>query len=132
MEHWGVLVITPHKRLTLGPTQALRCFLDHHVAQVNVETLGQSQQSNPLANLLIPPVLPEPQITACRQAILDQRPQLLEWIVTTLMERFATLSVNGTRDGKPQDGTSYDATGWRTAAEALLKAIRQRWSIENS
>jgi hypothetical protein len=26
VEHWAVLVITPHNRLKLGPTQALQLF----------------------------------------------------------------------------------------------------------
>ena len=36
---------------------------------------------------------------------------------------------HGTREGKPQDETRYYVTRWRTGAKALLKAIRQRWSI---
>lgn len=39
---------------------------------------------------------------------------------------------HGTRDGKPQDETRYYVSSLRTGAKALLKAIRQRWSIENS
>jgi len=38
---------------------------------------------------------------------------------------------HGTRDGKPQDETGYYVSSLRTGAKALLKAIRQRWSIEN-
>ena len=38
---------------------------------------------------------------------------------------------HGTRDGKPQDETRYYVSSLRTGAKALLKAIRQRWSIEN-
>jgi len=34
--------------------------------------------------------------------------------------------------GKPQDATRYNVTRLRNGAKALLRAIRQRWSIENS
>ena len=48
---------------------------------------------------------------------------------------------HGTREGKPQDETRYYIvaectyrcdSSLRTGAKAMLKAIRQRWSIENS
>jgi predicted transposase YbfD/YdcC len=39
---------------------------------------------------------------------------------------------HGTREGKPQDETRYYVSSLRTGAKALLKAIPQRWSIENS
>ena len=39
---------------------------------------------------------------------------------------------HGIRDGKPQDETRYYVSSLRTGAEALLRSIRQRWSIENS
>ena len=39
---------------------------------------------------------------------------------------------HGTREGKPQDETLYYVSNLRTGAKAMLKAIRQRWSIENS
>jgi len=35
---------------------------------------------------------------------------------------------HGTLEGKPQDEIRYYVTSLRTAAKALLKAIRQRWS----
>jgi predicted transposase YbfD/YdcC len=38
----------------------------------------------------------------------------------------------GTRDGRPVDETRYYATSLRTAPAALLRLIRQHWSIENS
>ncbi len=34
--------------------------------------------------------------------------------------------------GKPQDKTRYYVSSLRTGAKALLRTIRQRWSIENS
>ena len=39
---------------------------------------------------------------------------------------------HGSREGKPQDETRCDVSSLRTGAKALLKAIRQRWAIENS
>ena len=39
---------------------------------------------------------------------------------------------HGTREGKPQAETRYYVSSLRTGAKAMLKAIRQRWSIENS
>jgi len=39
---------------------------------------------------------------------------------------------HGTREGKPQDETRYYVSSLRTGAKAMLRAIRQRWSIENS
>jgi len=42
------------------------------------------------------------------------------------------LRTHGTREGKPQDDTRYYVSSLRTGGKAMLKAIRQRWSIENS
>jgi predicted transposase YbfD/YdcC len=39
---------------------------------------------------------------------------------------------HGIREGKPQDETRYYVSSLRTGGKALLRAIRQRWSIENS
>lgn len=38
----------------------------------------------------------------------------------------------GIRECKPQNETSYYFSSLRTGAKALIKVIRQRWSIENS
>jgi len=38
----------------------------------------------------------------------------------------------GVRVGKPVDEIRYDVTSLRTAATALLRHVRDRWSIENS
>ncbi|WP_010305743.1 ISAs1 family transposase [Synechococcus sp. CB0101] len=57
-----------------------------------------------------------------------------EWV----MEQWpgsATISAlrsHGIREGKPQDETRYYVSSLRTGAKSLLRAIRQRWSIENS
>ena len=38
----------------------------------------------------------------------------------------------GVRDGRPVDETRYYVTSLRTSAKALLRQVRNRWSIENS
>ena len=45
---------------------------------------------------------------------------------------FIAVRTHGTRAGKTQDETSYYVSSLRTGAKAMLKAFRQRWSIENS
>jgi hypothetical protein len=40
VDHWAVLVITPHGRLKLGPTQALQLFLERQVVWLNLEELS--------------------------------------------------------------------------------------------
>jgi hypothetical protein len=47
VEHWAVLVITPHNRLNLGPNHALHLFL---------EQLSQQPSLDPLLNLLTLPI----------------------------------------------------------------------------
>ncbi len=39
---------------------------------------------------------------------------------------------HGIRDGKPTDETRYDVSSMRTGAKALLRHVRDRWSIEHS
>ena len=58
VEHWAVLVITPHNRLKLGPTQALQVFLDQQVVWLSLEELSQQPNLDPLLNLLTLPVRP--------------------------------------------------------------------------
>ena len=42
MEHWAVLVITPHNRLNLGSTKALKRFLSEEMDWLNpIEPLPQ-------------------------------------------------------------------------------------------
>jgi len=53
-----VLVITPHNRLKLGPTQALQVFLDQQVVWLSLEELSQQPNLDPLLNLLTLPVRP--------------------------------------------------------------------------
>ena len=53
VEHWAVLVITPHGRLNLGPTQPLRLFLEQ-VVWLRLDALSQVPNLDPLLNLLRP------------------------------------------------------------------------------
>ncbi|MFM7641208.1 MAG: ISAs1 family transposase [Cyanobium sp.] len=57
-----------------------------------------------------------------------------EWVMENWPGSATILAVRckGTRDGKPVDETRYYVSSLRTGAKALLRAIRQRWSIENS
>jgi predicted transposase YdaD len=62
VEHWAVLVITPHNRLKLGPTQALQVFLNQQVDWINLEELSQQPSLDPLLNLLTLPIRPESEL----------------------------------------------------------------------
>ena len=57
-----------------------------------------------------------------------------EWVVEQWQGSATIIAVrsHGIREGKPQDETRYYVSSLRTGAKALLKIIRQRWSIENS
>lgn len=57
-----------------------------------------------------------------------------EWVMEQWPGSATIIAVrsHGSRDGKPQDETRYYVSSLRTGAKALLRAIRQRWSIENS
>ena len=57
-----------------------------------------------------------------------------EWVVEQWPGSATVIAVrsHGTRDGRPTDETRYYVSSLRTGAKALLRAIRQRWSIENS
>jgi hypothetical protein len=52
VEHWALLVVTPHSRLNLGPTQALKLFLEQQVVRLSLEELSQEPNLDPLLNLL--------------------------------------------------------------------------------
>ncbi|MCP9941504.1 DUF4351 domain-containing protein [Cyanobium sp. ATX 6E8] len=70
VEHWAVLVITPHNRLKLGPTQALQVFL----------------------NLLTLPIRPESELPSSSREILASRPDLDKVVLAMLMQRLPQLS----------------------------------------
>lgn len=91
IEHWAVVVITPHSRLSLGPTQALRQFLQQ-VAWLNLEELSRRTLLDPLLNLLTLPIRPESDLAASSQQILASRPDLDAVVLPMLMQRFPELS----------------------------------------
>ena len=92
VEHWAVLVITPHSRLRLGPTQALQVFLDQQVVWLNLEELSHRPQLDPLLNLLTLPVRPESELAATSQQILASRPDLDTVVLPMLVQRFPQLT----------------------------------------
>ena len=91
VEHWAVVVITPHSRLSLGPTQALQQFLQQ-VAWLNLEELSRRTPLDPLLNLLTLPIRPERDLAASSQQILARRPDLDAVVLPMLMQRFPELS----------------------------------------
>jgi predicted transposase YbfD/YdcC len=56
------------------------------------------------------------------------------WVVEHWPGSATIISVRsqGIREGRTVDETRYYATSLRTSADALLRHVRQRWSIENS
>ncbi|WP_254993867.1 DUF4351 domain-containing protein [Cyanobium sp. Aljojuca 7D2] len=92
VEHWAVLVITPHSRLNLGPSQALQLFLEQQVMWLNLEELSCRPQLDPLLNLLTLPVRPESDLAATSQQILASRPDLDTVVLPMLVQRFPQLS----------------------------------------
>ena len=57
-----------------------------------------------------------------------------EWVVENWPGSVTVVAVRskGRRNGKSIDETRYYVTSLRTSAEALLRHVRDRWSIENS
>jgi predicted transposase YbfD/YdcC len=57
-----------------------------------------------------------------------------EWVVENWPGSATLIAVRskGIRDGKPTDETHYYVSSLRTGAKALLRHVRERWSIENS
>jgi hypothetical protein len=91
VEHWAVVVITPHGRLSLGPTQALQQFLQQ-VAWLNLEELSRRTPLDPLLNLLTLPIRPERELAASSQQILASRPDLNAVVLPMLMQRLPHLT----------------------------------------
>jgi predicted transposase YdaD len=91
VEHWAALVITPHNRLKLGPTQALQLFLQQ-VAWINLEELSRQPSLDPLLNLLTLPIRPESELQTSSREILANRPDLDKVVLAMLMQRCPQLS----------------------------------------
>jgi predicted transposase YdaD len=90
VEHWAVVVITPHRRLSLGPIQALQLFL-RQVAWLNLEELSRRTPLDPLLNLLTLPIRPESELAASSQQSLASRPDLEQVVLPMLMQRYPEL-----------------------------------------
>ncbi len=91
VEHWRVVVITPHQRLNLGPTAPLRSFLEG-VHWVSLDALGRQQNLDAALDLLTLPVRPEPELGERCRRILAQRKDLEPVVLSMLFERFSQLS----------------------------------------
>ena len=92
--HLAVVVVVPHHRLRLGPSQLpqqLQVFVDG-VVWLSLDELGQQADLDPLLDLLTLPVRPEAELPASTQQILEHRPDLLSTVLTMLFERFPTLT----------------------------------------
>ena len=87
-----MLVITPHSRLKLGPTQALQVFLEQQVVWLSLEELSQQPNLDPLLNLLTLPVRPESELQTSSREILASRPDLKTVVLPMLVQRFPELT----------------------------------------
>jgi predicted transposase YdaD len=94
VEHLEVVVITPHKRMSLGPTKLPRLLqaLLNEVHWISLEELSQQPNLDPLLNLLTLPVRPESELAASSQQILASRPDLKTVVLPMLIQRFPQLS----------------------------------------
>jgi predicted transposase YdaD len=91
IEHWRVVVITPHQRLQLGPVLPLRDFLAQ-VHWVSLEVLGQLENLDAAVDLLTLPVRSEPELGERCRRILASRRDLEPVVFSMLSERFPQLS----------------------------------------
>ena len=92
--HLEVVVVVPHRRLRLGPSQLprqLEAFLAG-VHWLSLRELGQQPGLDPLLSLLTLPVLPKPDIRSATDRILKPRPDLVEAVLSILGERFPLLT----------------------------------------
>jgi len=91
IEHWRVVVITPHRRLSLGPVTPLRSFLEQ-VHWVSLDELGQQENLDAAIDLLTLPVRPEPELGERCRRILESRQDLEPVVFSMMFERFPLLS----------------------------------------
>ena len=94
VEHLEVAVITPHERISLGPTKLPRLLqvLLQEVHWISLEELSHRPQLDPLLNLLTLPVRPESELAATSQQILASRPDLDTVVLPMLVQRFPELT----------------------------------------
>jgi predicted transposase YdaD len=91
VEHWRVVVITPHQRLQLGPVMPLRGFLEQ-VHWISLEELGQQENLDAAVDLLTLPVRCEQELAERCRRILANRRDLEPVVFSMLFERFPQLS----------------------------------------
>ena len=91
VEHWRVVVITPHQRLNLGPVTPLRSFLET-VHWVSLDALAQVQSLDAAIDLLTLPVRTEAELGERCRRILTERRDLEPVVLSMLFERFSQLS----------------------------------------
>ena len=91
IEHWRVVVITPHRRLSLGPVTPLRSFLEQ-VHWVSLDELGQQENLDAVIDLLTLPVRSEQELRDRCRRILERRQDLEPVVLSMLFERFPLLS----------------------------------------
>jgi predicted transposase YdaD len=91
VEHWRVVVITPHQRLNLGPVTPLRSFLET-VHWVSLDALAQVQSLDAAIDLLTLPVRSEQELGERCRRILAERRDLEPVVLSMLFERFSQLS----------------------------------------
>jgi hypothetical protein len=73
IERWRVVVITPHRRLQLGPVLPLRGFLEQ-VNWISLEELGQQENLDAAVDLLTLPVRSEQELAErCRRILANRR-----------------------------------------------------------
>ena len=94
MEHLEVVVITPHHRLRLGPSNPPRLLQTvlEEVHWISLEKLSQQPDLDPLLNLLTLPSRPESELAASSQQILASRPDLDTVVLPMLAQRFPYFS----------------------------------------
>jgi predicted transposase YdaD len=95
VQHMAVVVVLPHRRLRLGPAQLphqLQEFLAG-VHWLSLKELGHQSGLHPLISLLTLPVLSKAELRPAAQRILQPRPDLLDTVVTILVERFPHLTL---------------------------------------
>ena len=94
VEHLEVVVITPHHRLKLGPSNPPRLLqaVLQEVHWISLEKLSQQPDLDPLLNLLTLPVRPESELPDSSQQILASRPDLDTVVLSMLAQRFPYFS----------------------------------------
>ena len=94
VEHLEVVVITPHHRLRLGPSNPPRLLqaVLQEVHWISLEKLSQQPDLDPLLNLLTLPLRPQSELAASSQQILASRPDLDTVVLPMLAQRFPYFS----------------------------------------